>query len=117
MKKETKEILKKAVDHSSGTLSPADMINGIARGDNKQVEWLVAHKYLENVPVDKPGLHGGFYTLQFYRVSEEGYAVFAPWYEKVWFVLCGDIRTIIISAITAILTTLASIFIKKLLNL
>lgn len=116
MKKETKEILKKAVDHPSGALSPANMINGIAGGNDKQVEWLVAHKYLENIPVDHPGIHGGFYTLQFYRVSEKGYTVFAPWYERMWFFLRGDIRIVIISIITAILTTLATIFINKLIN-
>lgn len=116
MKKETKEILKKAVDCPKGKFSPADMVNGIAGGNDKQVEWLVVHKYLENVPVDKPGFHGDYYTLQFYRVSEKGYTIFAPWYKRVWFFVRGDIRTIIISVITSILTILAAIFANRLIG-
>lgn len=117
MKKYLKIILKGAIDHHKGSISPADMINGIAKHDEKSVEYLVAHRYLEYVPVDKPGINNsGFYTLQFYRVSEKGHAVFLSWYKKLWYNLKGDIRTVFVALVTAFGTTLITIYISKLLQ-
>jgi len=109
-----KEILQKAISHNVGLLSPVDMINGIAKRDRKSVENLVVRGYLEEVPVDKTGLQGNTYTLQFYRVTEKGLNVFEPWYKKLWFMMKGDVRTIIISVITAVVSTIAILLINQL---
>lgn len=74
MTKEEKIILKKAIKNKEGLLSPATMINGIAKRDQQSVENLVVKGYLEEVPRDKTGLQGNTYTVRFYRVTEKGLA-------------------------------------------
>jgi len=109
-----KKILQEAISRDNGLFSPADMINGIAKRDRKSVENLVVRGYLEEVPVDKTGLQGNTYTLQFYRVTEKGLNVFEPWHKKLWFMMRGDVRTIIISVITAVISTIVILLINQL---
>ncbi len=111
-----RNILEKAKSSNEGLLSPATL-NSMANQDKRSVENLVARGYLENVPVDKTNLHGGTYTLQFFRVTEKGLNVFEPWYEKLWFMMKGDIRTIIISVITAVIVTILTLLINHFLKL
>jgi len=109
------KILKSVVDRG-GLLSPADLINGIARRDRRSVENLVVCGYLEEVPQDMKGVKlGTTYLLNFYRSTEKGLLVFSPWYIKIWHGIKVDIRTIIIATITAIITSLVVIFIEKFL--
>lgn len=116
MTENEKRILKAVVDRG-GLLSPADLINGIAQRDRKSVENLVVRGYLEEVPQDVKGVRlGSTYSLNFYRATEKGLLVFSPWYAKVWHGMKGDVRTIVISAITALITALIAIFAEKLLQ-
>ncbi len=105
MDKIEKNILEQVKNHTRGLLSPADMINGIARKNTKAVERLIIYGYLEKVPEYKPGPNG-MQKYLFYRITEKGLNVFSPFYKKIWFMFKGDIRTIIVSVITAIITTL-----------
>ena len=116
MTENEKRILKAVVDRG-GLLSPADLINGIAQRDRRSVENLVVRGYLEEVPQDVKGIKlGSTYSLNFYRATEKGLLVFSPWYTKIWHGMKGDIRTIVISAITALVTSLIAIFIEKFLR-
>jgi len=116
MTKNERRILKAVVDRG-GLLSPADLINGIAQQDRRSVENLVVRGYLEEVPQDMKGVRlGSTYTLNFYRTTEKGLLVFSPWYTRVWHGLKGDFRTIIISAITAFITSLIAIFVEGFLR-
>lgn len=117
MTKNEKRILKVVVERHEGLLSPADLINGIAQRDRRSVENLVVKGYIEEVPQDMHGgMNGSTYTLNFYRATERGLLVFAPWYTKIWAGMKGDIRTIVISGITALITSLIAIFIEKFLK-
>ena len=113
MTENERKILKAVVDRG-GLLSPADLINGIAQRDNRSVENLVAKKYLEEVPRQHRGLGDAYYTINFYRATEKGLLVFSPWHMKMWHGMKYDVRTIVISAITALITSVIAIFIGKL---
>lgn len=115
MTENEKRILKAVVDRG-GLLSPADLINGIAQRDRRSVENLVVKGYIEEVPQGMHGLHGNTYTLNFYRATEKGLLIFAPWYTRVWRGVKGDVRTVLISAITAVVITLITIFLEKILR-
>ena len=113
MTNQEKKILKAVVDRG-GLLSPADLINGIAKHDRRAVENLVVKKYLKEVPQDVPGITlGSTYSLNFYRPTEKALLIFSPWIIKMWHAMRSDIKTIIISAITAFITSLVTIFVGK----
>jgi hypothetical protein len=116
MTENERKILKGVVDRG-GLLSPADLINGIAQRDRKSVENLVVKGYLEEVSQDVKGIKlGSTYSLNFYRATEKGLLVFSPWYVRIWHGLRGDARTIVISAITALITSVIAIFVEKFLQ-
>ena len=116
MTKKEKEILRKAIERKEGLLSPTTLINGIAEHDRRAVENLVAKKYFMEVQRDHKDINGGFYTINFYRITEKGLFEFAPWYQKIWIVIRGDVRTVIITIITAFITTLMTMFIEKIFH-
>ena len=97
MKDKEKEILKKLVEHPEGSLSPCDMINVVARIDKKSVHSLISTGYIEEVKTYKNNK-----IYNFYRATEKGLLFFDKWYKKIWFSIKGDVRNIIVSAITAI---------------
>lgn len=113
MTENEKKILKTVVEHREGLLSPAILINSIAQKDTRSVENLVATGYLEEVPSEHPGLNGGYYIINFYRATEKALMRFAPWYKRLWFNVRGDIRIVLISTITALITTLITMLIDK----
>ncbi len=113
MSESEKAILKQAAEHPDGSLSEAVLINGIARQDRRSVENLIAKGYVEVEQRLHPGLGGSSYTINYYRVSEKGLTQFAPWYSRVWLNFKGDIRTITVSLITAVLTTIVMVFLSK----
>ena len=116
MTENERRILKAVVDRG-GLLSPADLINGIAQHDRKPVENLVVRGYIEEVPQDMKGIKlGTTHSLNFYRATEKGLLVFSPWYSRVWHGMKGNIRTIVISAITALITSSIAIFVEKFLR-
>lgn len=112
MDSEGKRILQEAVSRPTGLFSPADMINGIAKHNEKAVNKLVSLGYLEEVPTQ---IHTGT-TLNFYRVTEQGMRALAPLYTQIWFAIKNDIRTIAVSAITALITSIVTIFINNYLS-
>jgi len=113
MTENEKRILRAVIDRG-GLLSPTDLINGIAQRDRRSVENLVVRGYIEEVPQDVEGTKlGSTYSLNFYRAKEKGLLVFSPWYTKTWYGMKGDVRTIVISVITALITSLIAIFIDK----
>ncbi len=71
------KILKTIVEDSRGLLSPANLINGIAQGDRRSVEHLVAGGYLEEVDQDQQS-HAGTYTIKFYRATNKALMKFEP---------------------------------------
>ncbi len=108
-----KKILKAVLEHPKGLLSPADLINGIAQKDRRSVESLVSKKYLEEVPQQHHSSGRGNFTINFYRITEKGLLVSAPWYTKMWMWIRGDVRTVITSAVISLITTLITIFLGK----
>ncbi|MDP3934721.1 MAG: hypothetical protein Q8Q46_00640 [Candidatus Giovannonibacteria bacterium] len=116
MTENEKRILKAVVEHHDGLLSPADLINGIAKRDKRSVENLVANGYIEEVPREHPDIRGGYYTINFYRATGKGLLKFAPWHKRIWMSVKGDVRTVLISTITALITTLVVIFLEKILR-
>ena len=114
---EYEKLILKAVVGRGGLLSPSDLINGIARQDRRVVENLVVRGYIEEVPQDVKGIKlGSTYSVNFYRATEKGLLVFSPWYSRVWHWLKGDVRTIVIAAVTALITSLVAIFVEKFLR-
>lgn len=97
MKGKEKEILKKLVKHSKGSLSPHEMKTVIARRDERSVHNLISNGYIEEVPTRKNDR-----DYIFYRATEKGLLFFDKWHKKVWFSIKGDVRNIIVSAITAV---------------
>jgi len=91
MNNEEKQVLKAVVEHTSGLLSPATLINGIAHGNRRVVENLVVKGYLEEVPQDRPFRRDRTYSLNFYRITEKGIMQFAPGYKKAWFAFKNDV--------------------------
>ena len=114
---EYEKLILKAVVGRGGLLSPSDLINGIARQDRRVVENLVVRGYIEEVPQDVKGIKlGSTYSVNFYRATEKGLLVFSPWYSKVWHGMKGDVRTIVIATITALITSVIAISVEKLLQ-
>lgn len=85
MKKREKNILKKAVNSDEGLISPATMINGYAGGNQRLVEMLVSHGYLERVYSFREGLHNATYSIIFYAVTEKGQVSISSFPKRVWF--------------------------------
>lgn len=113
MSEKEKEILREIVNRG-GLLSPADVINGIAKHDRRLVENLVVKGFIEEVPQDIGGVRmGSNHIVNFYRATEKGLTVFYPFYRKFWHIMKGDVRTIVISAITALLTTAVTILVQS----
>jgi len=104
MNKKEKEVLKKAMESNDGLISPAVMINSYAGCRRKIPENLVSLGYLEIVPEE---INTGK-IINFYRVTEKGFAVFYPLHKKIWHTLKGDIRTIVVAVITTIITLFIS---------
>ncbi len=113
MEKSEKNILKAVVQYESDLLSPADLFNRVAHGNRRSVANLIARGYIEEVPQDMPGWDYS-YSLNFYRATEKGLNKFASLPKKTWFFLKRDIRTIIISAISALVTSILTIYVDKL---
>ena len=100
MTSEEKEMLQKLVDANQGLLSPSEFFAGICKRNEKSAHNLISHGLVDEVPNQ---VHGRDYL--FYRAAEKGRAVFYPIHQKAWYWFKGDVRTIIVALITAILTT------------
>ena len=107
-----KRILKALVEHPKGELSPADFINGIALRDERAVQHLKSQGYIDTTPHQNRDVRGNYYDVLFYHATHKGLAEFYPWHEKFWFAIKGDIRTILVSALTSAITTTVAITIS-----
>ncbi len=116
MDKKEREILKALVEHPRGELSPADFINGIARGDERSVRNLQSKGYVNTAPHPHRDLNGNYYDVPFYYATDKGLVEFEPWHKKIRFLFRGDLRTVIIALITALGITLITIFIEKMVK-
>jgi hypothetical protein len=58
-------------------------------------------------------MNGSSYSVNFYRITEKGMIKCAHWYKKAWFYFKGDIRTVVFSIITTLLTTVAITLIRN----
>lgn len=114
MNKNERVILKELVGWHEGELSPATLINGIAKGDEKSVQNLKSKGYIDTVPHPHRDLNGNYYDVPFYFATAKGLVEFEPWYKKIWFSFKRDLRTIIVTIIISVCTTLVTIFLGKL---
>ena len=81
MTKEEKEALKKVFDHTRGLLSQSELINILPDGNTKISHSLITAGFIEEVKrVEKARQ----IEITYYRLTEKGRAVFAPWIERVW---------------------------------
>lgn len=113
MNTKEKIILKKAIESKEGLLSGATLINVIASRERQSVENLVVGKYLEEVPRELRDNNRGSYIETFYRVTAKGLAIFSPWYVKCWSWLQHDVRTIVLTIITAAITTVVTMSVQN----
>ena len=107
-----KNLLKKLLNHSEGLLSPADLFNGIGEGKSEKIiHKLITEGHIEEVPHT---IHERNYT--FYRLTEKTHALFYPIHKRMWYFTKGDIRTVIVSSTTALMTTIITLILEKLLK-
>ena len=109
MTKKEKDILKKVVEHPDGLISPADYINVICQRDTKSAHGLVALRYIEEVPT----MIDTGKQLNFYRATEKGRSVFYPMHKRLWYLIKGDVRTIIVAVITSLIITAITLILFK----
>lgn len=102
MTKEEKEVLKKIFESPNGLLSQDALFALIPNRNTKISHSLITSGYIEEV-IRRIKLQQ--IEATFYRITEKGRMVFEPLLNRLWFSLKGDIRTIIVSGITALLTT------------
>ena len=114
MNKEEKSFLKEMVDCPSGLLSHDDLFRILGKSKNgKTIQRLIGSGYIDEVHQSFPRA-GGQIDITCYRVSEKGLSVFLPWYKKSWRLVRGDVRTVLVSVITAVIISLLTIYITNL---
>lgn len=116
MNSDEKRILKALVEHPGGELSPADFVNGIAKRNERAVQNLKSKGYVDTTPHQHRDLLNNYYDVHFYHATHKGIMYFDPWYKKVLHAIKDDIRTVLVSLITATVTTIVTIVITNLLS-
>ncbi len=110
MKKIEKDFLKKFLLRHEGLLSPVDLFNSVGEHKSeKLIHKLIATGFIEEVP---HRVYERDYT--FYRLTEKAHSIFYPFHQKIYFLIKGDIRTVIVSSIVAIATTLIALVLNNL---
>ena len=110
MTNEEREILRKILDYPSGLLSQSDFLNLLPNRNTRIMHSLITSGYIEEVT---RRIKFQQFEATFYRITEKGRMVFAPFYRRYWFAIKGDVRTVIVSVITALLTTAITILITS----
>lgn len=106
MKKEERGILEKVKGWPKGLLSQSNLMNSIAGGDTKSVHSLITSGYIEETKRKIKGVKIGTQNeATFYRITEKGKLVFEPLYKRLWYLIRGDVRVILISLITSVIVT------------
>lgn len=110
MNKEEKEVLKKVRDDSGGLLSQSDLINYLPNRDTRLSHSLITSGFIEEV---NRKIKATQIEATFYRLTEKGRIIFEPFYKRLWFLIKGDIRIIIVAAITALIISIISKMISQ----
>jgi hypothetical protein len=114
MIKDEKNFLKEMIDCPSGLLSHDDLFRILGKSKSgKTIQRLIGSGHIDEVYQKYPTPRGQV-EIACYRVSEKGLAIFLPWYRKMWHVFRGDVRTVLVSVITAIIISIATIYITNL---
>jgi|GEM_PF-5914762 len=102
MNKEEKEILKKVIDnrgYSVRGIESEHLYETIGENRNhKIIDKLISEGYIDESIKPK-----GNFNFLYYRATQKAYAEFYSFYKKIWFFIGGDIRSVIISSITAVI--------------
>ncbi len=115
MDKKEKDILKALVDHHEGELSPAEFINGIAKGDNRSVRNLKSKGYIDTINHQNKDFNGNYYDIPFYYATHKGLVKFESWYKRILFSFKNNIplyvgiSSIVLGIITIIVSSRISL--------
>ena len=110
MSKREKEVLKKILDIPRGLLSQSELINCLPDHDTRVSHSLITSGYIEEVKrIEKANK----IEITYYRLTEKGRMLFEPLHKRLWFLVKGDVRTIIVSIITALVITTITILITN----
>jgi len=110
MNREEKEVLKKVMDNPSGLLCQSDLLNILPNRNTKISHSLITSGYIEEV-VRK--IKASQMEATFYRITEKGKMVFEPSLNRLWFWVKGDVRTIVVATITALIVSVISKVVSK----
>lgn len=110
MDNKQKEILKKFIEYPKGLISQGAFLTAIAEKDTKSAHALISAGFIEEVTrrVVETGQ-----DATFYRSTPKGRNVFAPWYVQAWFLIKGDLRTVIVACIISVITTLITAYLSR----
>lgn len=110
MKKEEKEVLQKISSNKKGLLSQSDLLNCLSNSNTK-----ISHRLITSGLIEETTrrIKATQVEATFYRITEKGMIALAPLYKQLWFSIKEDLRNIIVSAITAIITTIIAILITN----
>jgi hypothetical protein len=107
MKKEEKEALQNIYNSSSGLLSQSELINCLPNRDTKISHSLITCGYVEETI---RRIKSNQIEATFYRLTEKGQNIFKPFHKRLWFSIKGDVRTVVVSVITALLITFLTLW-------
>jgi len=109
-----KELLKKVIGIDGGGLTRTDLIDRAKNDDEiKLIQKLISEGYLENYTVQKRVGKDTWAGVEFIRASKKGHELLEPLCKKIFLFIKDDIRTVLVSAITASVTTLIAIWIQN----
>ena len=102
--------MRNVFESPNGLLSQDALFALIPNRNTKISHSLITSGYIEEV-VRRIKLQQ--IEVTFYRITEKGLMVFEPLPKRLWFAVKGDVRTIIVSGVTALLTTGITIFLTN----
>ena len=107
--KTAKELLRRVIEIDGGFLT-SERLNGLAQNDDEHrlLQRLLSTGYMEIHTRNQLAGRAGQIELQYYRVSEKGYSFLNPIYKRIWDFVKGDLRTVTVAVITAVIITLAT---------
>lgn len=105
MNKKEKEALTSIHGVERGLLNQSDLLNCLPDRDTRLSHSLITSGYLEET---KRLEKASQIEITYYRLTEKGRMIFEPWYKRLWFFCKGDVRTIIVAAITALVVSLVT---------
>lgn len=109
-----KKFLEKIAEIDGGSLK-REHIDELAKDDDglRFVQKLIGEKYLDEYTKKHLNHSGGQIELTYFRISEKGYQILDPFYQRFWFFIKNDIKVIIIATITALITSVITILVSN----